>query len=103
MKKRIPKHSVITNSISDHDIIGITRKMNCLKFKPRRINIRSSANYNFSQFKNDLRENSWVTLIGENDVQSRWNSFKQTLRNVINRHDSLIEKKLRAVIVLVNP
>ena len=98
-EKRIPsKHTVITNSISDHDII-ITRKMNCLKFKPRKINIRSSTNYNFRHFKNGLREVLWETLIDENDIQSRWNS-SQTLTNVINRHDPLIEKKVRAVIIL---
>ena len=35
-ENRIPKHTVIANSISDHDIIGITTKMNCLKFKTRK-------------------------------------------------------------------
>ena len=94
-ENRIPKHTVIANSISDHDIVGITRKMNCLKFKPRKINIRSCTNYNVSQFKIDLREIPWETLIDENDVQSSWNSFKQTLTNVINRHAPLIEKKVR--------
>ena len=92
-ENRIPKHTLIANSISDHDIIGITRKMNCLKFKPRKINIRSCTNYNVSQFKTDLREIPWETLIDENDVQSSWNSFKQTLSNVINRHAPLIEEE----------
>ena len=31
----------------------------------------------------------------ENDVQSSWNSFKQTLMTIINRHAPLIEKKVR--------
>ena len=69
--------------------------MNCLKFKPRKINIRSCTNYNVSQFKTDLRETPWETLIDEDDVQSSWNSFKQTLTNVINQHAPLIEKKVR--------
>ena len=34
----------------------------------------------------NLRERSLGDLIDENDVQSSWNSFKQTLTNVINRH-----------------
>ena len=88
-ENRIPKHTVIANSISDHDIIGITKKMNCFKFKSRKINIRSCNNYNVSQFKTDLREIPWE------DVQSSWNSFKQTLTNIINRHAPLIEKKVR--------
>ena len=42
-----------------------------------------------------MRETPWDTLIDEDDVQSSWNSFKQTLTNVINQHAPLIEKKVR--------
>ena len=34
---RIENHIVVGNSISDYDLTGINRKMNCKKFKPRRI------------------------------------------------------------------
>ncbi len=42
-----------------------------------------------------MREIPWETLMDENDIQSSWNSFKQTLMIIINRHAPLIEKKVR--------
>ncbi|CAB4011690.1 Hypothetical predicted protein [Paramuricea clavata] len=53
------------------------------------------ANCNVSQFKSDLREIPWETLINENDVQASWDLFKQTLTTIINRHAPLIEKKVK--------
>ena len=94
-ERRISKHIVIANSISDYDLTGIIRKMNCLKFKPRKINTRSMTNYNVSQFKSELRETSWETIINENNLQSTWNLFKQILTAIINRHAPLTEKKVR--------
>ena len=50
---RIEKHITIGNSISNHDLIGINGKMNCTKYKPRRIFTRSYAKYDKPAFQFD--------------------------------------------------
>ena len=50
-EQRISNQIVIANSISDHDLTGAIRKMNCQKFKPRKIYSGSYAEYNPEEFK----------------------------------------------------
>ena len=63
---------MIANSLSDHDLADVIRKMNCQKFKPRKIYSRSYAKYGPEAFKADLRELPWEKVIEEKDVNNAW-------------------------------
>ena len=56
--ERIIKSSVFPTHLSDHDMIGISRKINTSKFKPRTITTRSFTRYDRCAFPTDLKHAS---------------------------------------------
>ena len=42
---RVIKTNTIPSSLSDHEMVGLTRKINCLKYRQRTIITRNFANY----------------------------------------------------------
>jgi len=83
------------NSLSDHNIIGVTRKLNCKKYTSRTIKVRNYSKYNIENFKNELRQIPWDHCFAEENFDCSWNLFKLYLTNVINKHCPLTEKKVR--------
>ena len=85
---RIENHIVVGNSISDYDLTGINIKMNCKKFKPRRIITRNYTKYDKEAYQTELT-NSFSFL---NDVTNypdanvAWDKFKSVLSLVIDKH-----------------
>ena len=90
----VAKASVYSNAVSDHELTGIIRKMNCKRFVPRRIFTRNYKNYDESSFKADVRNIPWDNGTGL-DFNSEWNSFKNQLMQCVNKHAPLVEKKVR--------
>ena len=54
-EQNILKTMTYTNSISDHDLVGMIMKKNNRKFKSRTIYTRNYAKYNEANYKSDLR------------------------------------------------
>ena len=52
---------VYANSFSDHDLVGVIRKMHVKKFVPRKVFVRDYSNYDKDAFNI-----SYVILRGEN-------------------------------------
>ncbi len=90
---RVAKATVYLDAISDHELTGIIRKMNCKRFVPRRIFTRNYKNYNVSSFKADERNIPWENVASQ-DFNSGWNSFKNRLIQYMNKHAPLVEKKV---------
>eukprot|EP00794_Sanderia_malayensis_P018502 gene18502-20357_t len=90
-EQRISNKTVIANSISDHDLRGVTRKVNCQKFKARKIHSRSFVKYNSNEFISNLRELPWENV----KVNSAWYKFKQLSLSVIDKHAPYNEKTVR--------
>ena len=70
----------IEYEISDHQLIGITRKMNCRKFSPRKIYARNYKYYSEDAFKSDLGGLSWGDILS-GDFNTAWRSFKDRLQS----------------------
>ena len=51
----IARTGVYSTSISDHDLIGLCRKLNCKRFFPRRILTRNYKTYNPQSFNSDVK------------------------------------------------
>ena len=51
---RIIKTNTIPSSLSDHEMVGLIRKINCLKYRQRTIIIRNFANYSQDDYCVDM-------------------------------------------------
>ena len=50
---------VCNSGLSDHDLIGLIRKMNCTKYAPRKLSARNYKQYSATSFKNELQSQNW--------------------------------------------
>ena len=82
------------NSVSDHSLIGINRKVNCKRFVPKSIKVRDYSKYNADHLKDELRQMPWENCL-RLDFNTGWNLFKQYLISCIDKHAPLKEKKVR--------
>ena len=93
----IQKQAVFGNSLSDHDLIGINRKMNHKKFKPRKILTRDYSKYNCDNFRSDLKNLPWQKISNFDDVNSAWFHFKDLFTSVVDKHAPVIERTVRGL------
>lgn len=94
---KISKSFVDANSISDHDLVGIVRKMHVKKYASRKLFTRDYSKYNKDHFKDELRNVPWKNCFVEDNMNSSWNLFKHYLTIVINKHAPLVERKIRGM------
>ncbi|XP_057302635.1 uncharacterized protein LOC130636806 [Hydractinia symbiolongicarpus] len=94
---KISKSFVDANSISDHDLVGIVRKMHVKKYASRKLFTRDYSKFNKDLFKNELRNVPWKNCFVEDNMNSSWNLFKHYLTIVINKHAPLVERKIRGM------
>ena len=89
----IAKAGVYLASISDHDLTGLCRKINCKRFAPRRIITRNYKNYDPENFKSDVRTIPWGNMVNH-ALNSVWDNFKYFLMQCINKHAPIMERSV---------
>ena len=92
----IAKAIVFPNDISDHDLIGVVRKLKNTKYRgllPGNL-LRNYKSYNKEIFKNDLKTVQWDSLLRINDLNDAWNKFKELLIACVNKHAPVIEQTI---------
>ena len=94
-ENNVNKYITCPNSLSDHNLTGASFKKNCQKYKPRRIFMRNFAKYNGKAYMKDLADLPWDCIQNEKDTNKAWDTFKELLLSVINKHAPLIEKTVR--------
>ena len=83
------------SAISDHDIIGLNRKMHCQKFTPRRIFTRDFSKYDEQGFRCEISSKNWNALLSNVDFNAAWNVFKHELLKIVNKHAPTKGKMIR--------
>jgi hypothetical protein len=86
---------VLPLSISDHDMIACSRKINNKRFKPKTVYARNYTNYNHNALCNDLRNNDWTEFYKQTNVNSAWKILKDNLCYAFNTHAPLILKTVK--------
>ena len=71
---------VCNSGLSDHDLIGVIRKMNCTKYAPRKLFSRNYKRYSSTSFTNELRSQNWDNVTSNNDFNTAWDGFKLSLQ-----------------------
>ena len=92
--ENIVKATVIPAELSDHDMIGCSRKINNTKYKPRSIKCRNYKNYNPELAMQELRNSKWKDFYECDDVTTAWNFLRDGLLKTINTHAPLIDKRV---------
>ena len=83
------------SAITDHDLMGINRKMNCQKYIHRKLFTRDYKNYDENAYRRELSSTDWNLLFSNYDFNLSWNAFKDKLQQLENIHASLTEKMMR--------
>ena len=86
---------VLSSSLSDHDVVAIVRKINCLRTKPRKILSRNFSKYCHESFQKDLNAVSWDGVLAQQDVNECWKLFKDCFLTVLNRNAPLVERTVK--------
>lgn len=86
---------VIPLSVSDHDCIGCTRKINHEKIPPRTVTCRDYSKYNPFDLSKELDEHDWEPLYSANNVNTCWSYLKDALASKIDRHAPKIQKRIK--------
>ena len=86
---------VYANSLSDHDLVGITRKMHSKNYIARKIIARDYSMYDKAKLKTTLRQVQWENCLSQPTYNAAWNLFKSYLSSVIDSHAPLTERKVR--------
>lgn len=94
-KTKIAETIVYSNSLSDHNLIGVIRKMHCNRYTPKSITVRDYSKYDKEAVKNELREIPWENCLATVNVNDAWNLFKRYIKLVINKHAPLKDRKVR--------
>ena len=89
---KIADKIVFPSCLSDHEFVGVIRKMHIKRFTPRKVFVRDYSKFNVDNFKNDLRNAPWANMFLQNNMNSAWNEFKSELTAIISRHAPLKEK-----------
>ena len=69
---RVIKTNTIPSSLSDHEMVGLTRKINCLKYRQRTIITRNFANYSQDDYCADINSAPWTQVFSQNNVNDAW-------------------------------
>ena len=91
----IHSHIVIGNSLSDHDLVGVVRKMNYKKYAPKIIRTRNFSKYDVNIFKRDLSNAPWGDINSFHGVNAAWDYFKNLFSDIVNKNAPIIKKNIR--------
>ena len=73
-------------SISDHDMVGCTRKLHNNKFAPRIINCRNYSSYDPQLMKEDFKTVDWRPAFNANDVNIALDYSNDVVKGIFYRH-----------------
>ena len=72
---RILKSIVANIGSSDHELIGVIRRMHCVKYKPRKITYRDYSHYDTEALKLELNKVPWENVVKIPETNIAWNLF----------------------------
>ena len=81
---------VIPLSISDHDMIACSIKVNYKIFKQKTVYVRKYTNYDNNALCNEFRENNWTEFYDQTNMNSACKILKYTLCNSFDNLAPLI-------------
>ena len=92
---KISTKCVVSTSLSDHDMIACTRKLNSQKFPPKTITSRNFSRYNIADVINDVSNIDWQPLYQSSDVSKALDYFTSSLKNVFDLHAPITSKRVK--------
>ena len=94
-EEHVHSHIVTGNPISDHELIGLIRKMNCKIYKPGTVITRNYAKYNKYLFRQELKGMPWYKVTSNIDLNTAWNCFKTMFSAAIDKHAPMVKRSVR--------
>ena len=86
---------VIPTGLSDHEMVGCTRKLNSIKQPSRDILCRNYANYNPALFCEDIKSEGFEEIYSKTCINSALEKFNSILNRNIDKHAPVIKKRVK--------
>ena len=90
-----PTVCVVATSLSDHELISCTRKINTEKYPLYTINCRNYVNYDKKNLINNTRVINWEPVYHSNGVNFAVNYLSKKLKHLFDTHALLILKHVK--------
>ena len=91
----IPSTKEFSMSLSDHEMIACTRKINTVKYKGKTIKCRNYKDYQSEKIIVELQKTNWENLCRCNGVNIAVLYFDKVLTEMYEQSAPLIEKRIR--------
>ena len=95
-----PEHilssGVIPTGISDHNLVYAIRNFKPPKFKPTLKEVRDFKHFSETQFRNDLLQVPWVSILWCEDPNQWWTKWKSIFYEILNRHAPIRHKRVNS-------
>ena len=93
--ENITNKGVFPKSITDHDMIACSRKINNICYNPKTIKCRNYTNYSPEELKSDVAKFDWSPLYDAANVDLAMHYFISSLQLVFETHAPHIEKRVK--------
>ena len=89
------KKDAFANSLSDHDMITCSRKINDIRYNPKTIKRRNYTSYSSEELKSDVAKIDWAPVYEATDVDLAVQYFTSSLQLVFETLAPHIEKRVK--------
>ena len=93
--ENITNKHVFANSITDHDMMVCSRKINKICYNPKTIKCRNYTNYSHEELKLDVAKIVWSPVSKGTDIDLPVHYFTSSLQLVFETHAPHIEKRVK--------
>ena len=95
--KQVRESFVMHSSVSDHDLVCFTLRLEKPRPKPVYINIRSFKHYNREAFHNDLSQAPWSVIDIFTDIDDKVNAFNTMFNDTLDQHAPIKTIKVKGI------
>ena len=76
-------------------MVGLIKKINCLKCRQRTIITRNFANYSQDDYCVNMNSAPWMQVFSQNNVKDAWQHMKTIMLNIMNNHAPLVQRRIK--------
>ena len=94
--ENITNKVVFVNSITDHEMITCSRKINNIRYNPKTVECRNYTNYSPEKLRSNVVKIDWSPVYDATDVDLAVHYFISSLQVVFRTHAPHIEKHVKS-------
>ena len=94
--ENISTSGVLHIGVSDHSLVYTIRKFKLSTFRPTVKEVRDFKHFSDSQFRSDLSQVQWDSILRYDDPNTCWIVWKSIFHEILNKHAPLRHRRTKA-------